>query len=273
MNKISFFGAGKMGSALIKGIIKKGMAAPGNIYVFDPDIEKTKQLADIYGVDGVSSAKEAASLADYLFLCVKPQIIDTLVDDIRDELKPGAALVSIAAGIPVKRIKDRLKTDHPVIRCMPNTPALIGYGMTVICAEGSLDKSKTDYVISLFESVGKTQMLPESLMNEVISLTGSSPAYVYLFIEAMAQGAMDQGIPHDIVYTLASQTVLGSAKMVLETGRMPKELADDVCAPGGTTIEAVNSLNKSGFEDIVKKAMDACTDKAYILGGQERKKI
>ena len=273
MSKISFFGAGKMGGALIKGIIKKEMILPKDIYVFDPDKEKTQKLSREYGIHALESAKQAANMADFLFLCVKPQIMDSLIDDISDKLKADAVLISIAAGIPVKRIKDRLKNDHSVIRCMPNTPALIGQGMTVICADGSNDKEKTDKVISLFEAVGKTQLLPESLMNEVISLTGSSPSYIYMLIGAMAKGAISQGIPEDIVYTLAAQTVLGSAKMVIETKRLPKELTSDVCAPGGTTIEAVSKLKEMGFEEAVIKAMDACTDKAYLLGGQERKKI
>ena len=149
---------------------------------------------------------------------------------------------------------------------MPNTPALVGEGMTLISYENNIDENDIKNVKKLFESVGKVEILDEKLMNEVTALTGSSPAYVYMFIEAMADAAVLSGIPRGIAYKLAAQSVMGSAKMVLESGKHPGELKDEVCSPGGTTIEAVSELEKNGFRSAVIEAMNVCTKRAREIG-------
>ncbi|HPD01708.1 MAG TPA: pyrroline-5-carboxylate reductase, partial [Acetivibrio sp.] len=174
-------------------------------------------------------------------------------------------LVSVAVGIPIKFYQGIVGADKRIVRTMPNTPALVGEGMTLMCWENvSDDEGKT--VREIFECFGKVEYLDEKLMSEVTALTSSSPAYVFMFIEAMADAAVLSGIPRNLAYKLAAQAVLGSAKMVLETGKHPGELKDMVCSPAGTTIEAVSSLEKNRFRYAVIEAMNECTRKALEIG-------
>jgi pyrroline-5-carboxylate reductase len=264
--KVGFIGAGNMGSALIKGIISSGLLQPENISVSDADRAKTESLSKETGVYVSYSNNDVIERSDYIILAVKPNMVRTVLEPCKELFHNGKVLISIAAGVPIKTFKDILGALSKIIRTIPNTPALVGEGMTLISCDETITESEKDVAKKLFECVGKVEMLDETLMSEVIALTSSSPAYIFMFIEAMADAAVLSGIPRVLAYKLAAQAVLGSAKMVLETGKHPGELKDQVCSPAGTTIEAVAALEKNGFRYTVMEAMNECTRKARELG-------
>jgi len=264
--KLGFIGTGNMGSALIKGIAKSGLICPENIYVFDKQVQKTEELKKCFNLNVMNSSGEVVQNSDITILAVKPNIVREVLEQCKKFFDDKKLLVSVAVGIPIKFYKDILGEDRKIIRTMPNTPALVGEGMTLISYDNNIDETDVNTVISLFETVGKVEILDESLMSEVTALTSSSPAYVFMFIEAMADAAVLSGIPRDLSYRLAAQAVLGSARMVLNTGKHPGELKDQVCSPAGTTIEAVASLEKNGFRYAIIEAMNECTRKAKEIG-------
>ena len=263
--KLGFIGTGNMGSALIKGISAAGLLKANDIYITDIDADRATQLSKETGVNFLKSNSEIVEKSDIIILAVKPNIVDIALSDCKDKFDSKKILVSIAAGVPTKKFKGIIGEDKKVIRVMPNTPALVGEGMTLLskCNKVTDDELKT--VQGLFDCVGKTELLNEDLMSEVIALTSSSPAYVFIFIEAMADGAVLSGIPRPLAYKLAAQAVFGSAKMVLETGKHPGVLKDQVCSPAGTTIAAVASFEKNAFRSSVIEAMNACTERAQEL--------
>ena len=252
---IGFIGAGNMGSALINGLSKREKY---NIYVYDASFEKLNSLSN---VNICVSVKDVAIKSDVLILSVKPNIYDSIILELF-ELKFKSIVVSVAAGITVSYIKNKLPTAT-VVRTMPNTPALVGEGMTLIA---ECDNNEVQKVISdIFSCVGKTAIIPESFMEAGTALSGSSPAMVYQLIDVMANNALAYGIPKQKAIEIAAQTVLGSAKMVLESNLHPAQLIDNVCSPGGTTIEMMNTLAKKGFDKTVHCAMDACTTKTFKM--------
>lgn len=264
--KLGFIGAGNMGSAMIKSIVKSGTLAADKIYIFDIDSEKLNTLKEETGINISKSGKEIVENTDVIILAVKPNMVKVVMESFKNSFDLNKIFVSIAVGIPLKFYKDILGSDKKIIRSMPNTPALVGEGMTLISYDENVVEGDVRIVRELFECLGKVEKLDEKLMSEVTALTGSSPAYVFMFIEAMADAAVLSGIPRNIAYKLASQAVLGSAKMVLETGMHPGELKDQVCSPAGTTIEAVASLEKNGFRYAVIEAMNECTKRAREIG-------
>lgn len=264
--KLGFIGVGNMGSAMIRSIAKSHVLPPDNIFIFDVDKEKAGILKKDTGVNVLDSGEEVVEESDVVILAVKPNVVKKVLQRCRDRFGDKKILVSIAVGIPIKLYKDIIGNDKKVIRVMPNTPALVGEGMTLISYDNNVGKDELDIVRPLFETLGKVEVLDEKLMSEVTAVTGSSPAYVFMFIEAMADAAVLSGIPRSIAYRLAAQAVLGSAKMVLETGKHPGELKDQVCSPAGTTIEAVSALEKNGFRYAVIEAMNECTRRAREIG-------
>lgn len=260
--KLGFIGTGNMGAALIRGIVKSETVSPEHIYIFDPDAEKAKILKNETGINILSCNEEVIEKSDIIILAVKPNVIKSVLEPCKSKFDSNKVLVSIAVGVPISTYKDILGADKKIIRTMPNTPALVGEGMTLISCDSNINDTDLKNTKRLFECVGKVEILEEKLMCEVTALTSSSPAYVYMFIEAMADAAVLSGLPRSLSYRLASQAVLGSAKMVLETGKHPGELKDQVCSPAGTTIEAVSMLEKNGFRYAVIDAMNACTKKA-----------
>ncbi len=264
--KLGFVGTGNMGSALIKSLVKADFLPTDKILMFDVDQKKLEQLSGETGVVPVASAEELVSAADIIVLAVKPNILRSVLEGLKPAIDNQKVIVSFAVGIPVSFYEDILGTDKKIVRSMPNTPAMVGEGMTLICQNSNVTELEFAIVKKMFDCAGKCEFLPEKLMSEVTALTGSSPAYVYMFIEAMADAAVLSGIPRDMSYRLAAQSVLGSAKMVLETGLHPGVLKDQVCSPGGTTIEAVSTLEKNAFRYAVMEAMDQCTKKARQIG-------
>ena len=263
MNKIiGFVGAGNMGKAMIGGIIKSELVNPQNIIASAKHEEKLIKLNEEFGIKTTTDSKEVAKVSDIIFLAVKPNIYDEIMNEIKSEINENKIIINIAAGKTIASIESVLGKNVKVVRSMPNTPSLVGEGMSSLCKNKNVSDDELLEIKSIFESFGKAEILPENLIDSVIGVSGSSPAYVFMFIEALADGAVLGGMPRNMAYKFAAQAVLGSAKMVLETGIHPGELKDMVCSPGGTTIEAVRSLEKNGFKSAVVEAMFNCMEKS-----------
>ena len=259
-DKIAIIGTGNMGSALAKGIAGSGMAE--NLMLHDTDINKVNQFARSISATACSSIQEAIHKSQLVILCVKPNIVLSVAQEVSKFLNPGTIVCSIAVGVPIAKYRTFISGDFDFFRIMPNTPALVGEGMSVISHEKGTSEDSLEKVLKIFSCAGKTQVLDEKLMNQVTALTGSSPAYVFMMIEAMGNAGIKSGIPSEISYKLAAQAVLGSAKMVLESGLHPAVLKDQVCSPAGTTIEAVEALERNGFRYCLMDAMNECTKRA-----------
>lgn len=256
---IGFIGAGNMGGAIIGGISAKGLF--DEVFVYD----NNAAAAEKYGV--YKADIKTASSANIVVLAVKPNVLYSVIDEIKDCVQDDAVVVSIAAGQSIERIEKAFGKSVKLMRVMPNTPALVGEGMSALSPNSLLaaDKAGAEEVVAIFESLGKAEIVPESLMDAVTGVSGSSPAYVFMFIEALADAAVAAGMPRDKSYIFAAQSVLGSAKMVLETGTHPAELKDMVCSPGGTTIEAVKVLEEKGIRAAVMDAVKACVEKSRSM--------
>ncbi len=256
---IGFIGSGNMSQAIISGIIKSDLYNSTDIYC-SAKSEKTKEKVKKNFNVNVCSNIEVVQHSKIIFLGVKPNVYKTVLEEIRDYLDDHI-VVSIA---PLKTIDFLRSNTFDNLKCvssMPNTPALVGAGMSAISFSDNLSTKEKGAILGLFTSFGKVEVVDENIMESVVAVSGSAPAYVYMFIEALADGAVKYGMSRELAYKFASQTVLGSAKMVLETGEHPAKLKDNVCSPGGTTIEAVCALNKGGFQGLVVEAMDAVINK------------
>lgn len=260
MAQFGFIGMGNMGSAMLKGVLK---TFSSDQIIFSRSSKlKGEQLSLETGVRYVESNAECANNAKYIILAVKPQMYDIVLKNIRNVVTNDKIIISLAPGITIDTINEKLGGSAKVVRAMPNTPALVGEGMT------GISYNKEDFMIEecdviekFFSSFGKVVKVPEHLMSGVVCASGSSPAYVYMFIEALADSVVKYGISRQDAYKMAAQTVLGSAKMVLETGEHPAKLKDNVCSPAGTTIQGVAALEEYGFRNAIIKATDACFDK------------
>ena len=260
--KIGFIGCGNMASAIIGGILKQKLVTSEDIMASDLSEDGRKAKAEQFGITVTGDNKMAASYADVLFLAVKPQFYESVICEIRDVVTSEQLIVTIAPGKTLSWLESIFNKEVKIVRCMPNTPALVGAGMTAAVPNKNVNADELKTVLSILESFGKAEVVSEHLMDAVVSVSGSSPAYVYMLIEAMADAAVADGMARPQAYQFAAQAVMGSAKMVLETGMHPGALKDMVCSPGGTTIEAVRVLEKEGFRSSVMEAMRACTDKA-----------
>ena len=263
--KVGFIGCGNMAKAIIGGLINNAGITPNEIIAADASAEAIKKASDSIGIDTTLDNKEVASNSDVLFLSVKPQFYETVIAEIKDTISSNQIVVTIAPGKTLAWLAERIGTDVKLVRTMPNTPALVGEGITAVCKNSLVSEEEFSYIMSLLSSFGLAEEISENLMDVVVSVSGSSPAYVFMFIEAMADAAVLDGMPRDKAYKFAAQAVLGSAKMVIETGKHPGELKDMVCSPAGTTIEAVRVLEEKGFRSSVIEAMKACTDKSRSL--------
>ncbi|MBQ8279914.1 MAG: pyrroline-5-carboxylate reductase [Roseburia sp.] len=265
---IGFIGAGNMGSAMIGGICNSGMIAPTQIIASAHSTATIEKISTAYGIHTTLFNEEVAAKSDILFLAVKPNKFAEVLPAIASSLKKDSILVSVAAGQSIAAIESLLGSDIKLVRAMPNTPAFVGESMSALCCNSNVTDEELSYVQHLFECFGKAEIVTEGMMDAVIGVAGSSPAYVYMFIEAMADAAVADGMPRGMAYKFAAQSVLGAAKMVLETGKHPGELKDAVCSPGGTTIEAVASLEAGGFRDTVIRAQRACVQKSKDMTRQ-----
>lgn len=260
--RTGFIGCGNMATAMVRGILQAKKAMPGEIMVSRRHMAPLRELHKELGIQITTENREVAMFADILFLAVKPQFYEETITEIRDFIRKDQIIVTIAPGKTLDWLGEKFGKPVKLIRTMPNTPAMVGEGMMGMCAGELVTEEEFAMVRELCESFGKAEPVTEHLMDVVTSVSGSAPAYVFMFIEAMADAAVADGMPRASAYTFAAQAVLGSAKMVLETGKHPGELKDMVCSPGGTTIEAVRVLEEKGLRSAVIEAMKACTKKS-----------
>lgn len=258
--KLGFIGTGNMASAIMGGVIKKNIFPAEEIIgadLFAPGRERVKEQ---FGINVTDSNKEVIEKAEVVILSVKPQFYADVIAEIKDIVKPEQLIITIAPGKTLTWLADQFGKAVKITRTMPNTPAMVGEGMTAACPNEHMTEEEIAYVKTILESFSRVEVVPEKLMDAVTAVSGSSPAYVYMMIEAMADAAVSGGMPRPQAYKFAAQAVLGSAKMVLETGKHPGELKDMVCSPAGTTIESVRTLEELGFRSSIIEAMKVCEE-------------
>ncbi|HSV97435.1 MAG TPA: pyrroline-5-carboxylate reductase [Spirochaetota bacterium] len=260
---IGIIGAGNMGGAIAAGLSR----APGGVRIrcFDSDAARSEALVRGFGVETASSIGELAGACGIIILAVKPDALQAVLKELKG-ISPGKLVVSVVAGASTELMEKTLPPAQKVVRVMPNTPAMVGEGMTVLSAGAHADADSMALAEELFLNIGKTMVLPERLMNAVTGLSGSGPAYAFTMIQAMADGGVKTGIPRERAILLAAQTVLGAARMVLETGDDPAVLRGRVASPGGTTIEGLHVMDRAGFSGIVMDAVEAAALKSAKLG-------
>ena len=277
--KIGFIGLGNMATAIIGGLLREETTLDGEggaktAIVADDLIGSAKTeatrtaRAEQFGIAVTADNRAVAEAADVLVLAVKPQFFPEVIAEIRDEVDEGTLMISIAAGLSLGRIAALFGRDESamrIIRCMPNTPALVNAGCTAVCPGGGATEADEALCLQLMESFGRAIVIPERLMDAASAVAGSSPAFVFMFIEALADGAVEAGMPRAQAYEFAAAAVAGSAQLVLETGRHPGDLKDMVCSPSGTTIEGVKALEQRGFRAAAMEAVEACVAKAKAL--------
>ena len=245
---------------MIHGMIDSGKCAASDITASVKTEKSAEECRNDLGINVTTDNISVVRSADVLFLAVKPQFFEEVIGQIKDEIADNVIIVSIAPGKTLLWFDEKFKRELKVIRTMPNTPAMVGEGMMGVCANAMVSDDELKMVEDLCSGFSKTEVVDEKLMDVVTAVSGSSPAYVFMFIEAMADAAVAGGMPRQKAYTFAAQAVLGSAKMVLETGMHPGELKDMVCSPAGTTIQAVRVLEEKGMRSAVFEAMMKCLD-------------
>ncbi len=263
--KLGIIGFGNMAEAILGGILANGFIKKEDVTASGKDEAMLAKASEKYGIHVEPDNKKVVSDADMILLSVKPQILADVIEEIKDVCTTDKLVISIAAGKTKQWIEDAFGSSRKIVRCMPNTPALVGEGCTGICFSDSVSEAEKELALKMFSCVGKAQEVPEKLMDVVVGVSGSSPAYVFMFIEAMADAAVEMGMPRKQAYDFAAQAVLGSAKLLLETGKHPGELKDMVCSPGGTTIAAVRVLEEKGMRAAVMDAVIKCTERSREL--------
>lgn len=259
MMKLGFIGTGNMAGAIMGGIIQKGIFRPEQIIGADISEAGRRKAKETYGIEVTKDNRKAAA-AEVLILSVKPQFYADAIAEIRDCIRDDQLVITIAPGKTLSWLGEQFGKRVKIVRTMPNTPALVGEGMTAACVNQYVTEEEKAYALRILSSFGKVELVPEHIIDAVVAVSGSAPAYVFMFIEAMADAAVAEGMPRAQAYEFAAQAVYGSAKMVLETGKHPGELKDMVCSPAGTTIEAVRVLEERGFRSAVMEAMRACAN-------------
>ena len=261
-----FIGAGKMATALAKGMILAKTASPRNVFAHDPVPEAFSAFARETGATILDANRQIAECCDILILAVKPQAMNHVFAELRPAITANHLVISIAAGISIDTIASGLGGDHRIVRVMPNTPALVGAGASAYTMRKPATPEDELIVKSCLEAVGIAYRVPEPLLDAVTGLSGSGPAYAYMMIEALSDGGVRMGLPRDIATALAAQTLLGAAKMVLETGLHPGALKDQVTSPGGTTIAGLHALERAGVRAALMNAVEAATKRSIELG-------
>lgn len=270
---VGFIGAGNMGFAIIKGIVGSGLcddvkinAASGKIclYAYDPSNEMIARLKE-YGVEPCSSENELVEKCDYVFLAVKPQQLDTVLDKTGGAFTADKVIISICAGITAEHISSKTLSDAKIVLVMPNTPLLLGEGASALSRNGRVSDEEFEFVKNIFSSCGKAEVVPQDKMKEIIAVNGSSPAFIYLFAKAFIDYADREGIDSESAKTLIAQSLIGSAKMITDSGYTVDELIKMVSSPGGTTLAGLDELYKGGFTETVTKCCESCTKRAYEL--------
>lgn len=273
MYKIGFIGAGNMGEALIRGILKANLAAPKEIIATDISRERLLDLGERYGILGAESNSDVAAQSEVVILAVKPQIMSDILKEISKGVNESTLLISIAAGIKLSLLRACLLSaclpdGGRIIRVMPNTPALVLEGMTAICSDGA-DEDDLEKVEQIFSAVGRTVVVRESMIDAVTGLSGSGPAYVAIMVEALTDGGVLMGLPRKVSQELALQTVLGTIRLLMDAHHHPAALKDMVSSPGGTTIHGIYALEKGGLRASLMEAIKAAAMRSKELGEEE----
>ncbi|AGL02942.1 pyrroline-5-carboxylate reductase [Desulfoscipio gibsoniae] len=268
--KIGFIGGGAMAEALISGLISAGLVSPQQILVSDLSEQRRTHLADKFAVEVSNANNTVVTGADIVILAVKPFVMSEILEDTGSYFCPEHTIVSIAAGITTIYIERFLTGQLPVVRAMPNTPALLGAGATAVCCGRWAGDRHRDLALTIFGAVGRAVPVPEKLMDAVTGLSGSGPAYMYIIAEALADAGVRMGLPRDVALTLASQTMLGAARMILETGRHPGVLKDMVTTPGGTTIEGLFALEEGGIRAALYRAVEKACRRSSQQSGDNK---
>lgn len=262
MKKIACIGTGAMGGAIMRAVCNK--FDPNNITVSNRTLEKGKSFANDTGCRFADNNKDCIKDAKYIFIAVKPAFLSDLFTEIKNDIPSDAVVISMAAGVKIEKLESFAKARY--VRIMPNVPAQIAKGMTALSCNDNINSEELSDIIEILETAGKVEQVPEKLMDCVTGVSGSGPAFVFMFIEAMADAAVRCGMPRKQAYTYAAQTVMGSAALVLETGKHPGELKDSVTSPAGTTIEGVAALESNGMRNAVIEAVTASYNKSVSLG-------
>ncbi|NMB41497.1 MAG: pyrroline-5-carboxylate reductase [Firmicutes bacterium] len=258
---LGFIGCGTMGGALLEGIIKKKLVAPEKIIAFDQDFDKLHLLKKNLQIKIAADAPSLCQQAQKIFLAVKPQDMKNLLREIKSSLNSENLLISVAAGLSIGFFQENLTASAKIIRVMPNTPCLIGEGMSVLCSSGEVSEKEEKEIMDLIGSLGKVISLQEKHMSAVTGLSGSGPAYVFLVIEALADGGVEMGLDRDTALSLAAQTVLGAAKMLIKTGEHPAVLKNKITSPGGTTSAGLFALEEGSVRSSLIQAVVRATQK------------
>ncbi len=262
-----FIGSGKMASALIRGMLRAGLAEPATIVASDPLAAARSHLAQEAGVRVFETNPSVLESSDVVVLAVKPQSMAEVLNQLRDLIGERHLVISIAAGIPIAAIAQVLGPERRIVRVMPNTPALLGAGASAYAMGPRVEAGDEAVVSALLAAVGRAVRVPETMLDAVTGLSGSGPAFVYLMIEALADGGVRVGLPREVASMLAAQTVLGAARMVLETGLHPGVLKDQVTSPGGTTIAGLQALERGGLRGVLIDAVEAAARRSAELSG------
>lgn len=263
--KIGFIGAGKMGGAVLKGLISSNFVEKENITVSELNKDIAQQINDEFGVKTISDGNQLAKKSDVIIICTKPFVIKEVLKGIKDSLTKEKLLISIAAGVSTKTIEDIIG-EIPVVRVMPNTPAFLGHGMSGLSKGKYATSEQLQFACDIFSKVGKTVTIEENLIDALTGISGSGPAFFYLVIEALAKGGENLGLPFDIALELAAQTAIGSAHMVMETNKTPQVLRQEVTTPGGCTAVGLDVLEKAKAFEAFMETVKATAKKAKELG-------
>ena len=262
---IGFIGLGNMAKAMIGGILRQQIAKPEEIIGSSATQATREQVADTFGIRTENSNVEVARQAQILILAVKPVVLPPVLEEIREYIGEDTLIISVAAGKKISWFEERLNSPARIVRFMPNTPALVGEGCTAVCRNQHVSEEELEEALRLASSFGMAEVVSEQMLDVAGAVSGASPAYVFMFIEALADAAVKAGMPRKQAYRFSAQAVMGSAKLLLETGRHPGELKDMVCSPGGTTIEGVQVLEQEGMRAAVMDAIEACMEKTKRL--------
>lgn len=268
--KIGFIGGGAIAEALITGFIGARLVLPQNIKVSDVSIDRRVYLQDKFGVEATDGNNDLIDGVDIIFIAVKPFIVGEVLSEIGQSINANQLVISFAAGITTSYIEQFLVDQVPVVRAMTNTPALVGSAATAVCCGRWASENEIEIALTYFSAVGKAISVREHLMDAVTGLSGSGPAYMYVIAEALADAGVRAGLPRDVAIVLAAQTMLGSARMILETGRHPGVLRDMVTTPGGTTIEGLFALEEGGLRTVLGRAVENATRRSRQLSGDNK---
>lgn len=263
--RLGFIGGGKMATAIMQGALRARIVEADDVLVSDVSKERLDELKRVNGILTTSNNKEIVTQCQYIILAVKPQTVFPILGEIANAITQNTVIISIVAGLKTEQIQSILPANVHVLRTMPNTPLLVAEGMTAFSLSHNLTEEQLGFVTNIFESLGEVTCVEEEHMDAVTAVSGSGPAYVYLFIDALAQAGISEGLSCDTAYHLARQTVMGAAKMVHEPGRTPRDLIAEVCSPGGTTIEALGALEKRDFRGIIAEAVHSACEKSKKL--------